>query len=47
LQENFDAAIEEILRLKPSSSKGRYITKATITTSNGPGIPVDAAALRA
>ncbi len=42
LQENFDAAIEEILRLKPSSSKGRYITKATITTSNGPGIPVDA-----
>lgn len=41
LVENYAAAIEEILRLKPSSSKGRYITKATLTTTNGPGIPLD------
>ncbi|WP_101652202.1 50S ribosomal protein L1 [Brevibacterium ihuae] len=46
LQENFDAALEEVLRLKPSSSKGRYISKATISTTNGPGVPVDTNALR-
>ena len=46
LQANFDAAIDEILRLKPSSSKGRYISKATITTSNGPAVPVDHSGLR-
>jgi len=41
LVENYAAAIDEVLRLKPSSSKGRYITKATLTTTNGPGIPLD------
>jgi len=41
LAENYGTAIEEILRLKPSSSKGRYIKKATISTTTGPGIPVD------
>ena len=46
LVENYGAAIEEVLRLKPSSSKGRYISKATISTTNGPGVPVDANALR-
>ena len=47
LEENFKAAIDEVNRLKPSSSKGRYISKATLTTTNGPGIPVDAGPLRA
>ncbi|MBA4607946.1 MULTISPECIES: 50S ribosomal protein L1 [Aeromicrobium] len=41
LAENYGTAIEEILRLKPASSKGRYIKRATISTTNGPGIPVD------
>lgn len=41
LVENYAAALEEILRLKPSSSKGRYIEKATISTTMGPGIPLD------
>ncbi|MEP7764444.1 50S ribosomal protein L1 [Sanguibacter sp. 25GB23B1] len=41
LVENYAAAIEEVLRLKPSSSKGRYISKATLATTMGPGIPVD------
>ncbi|MBW1602525.1 50S ribosomal protein L1 [Streptomyces sp. JJ66] len=41
LVENYGAALEEILRLKPSAAKGRYIKKATITTTMGPGIPVD------
>jgi large subunit ribosomal protein L1 len=41
LVENYGAALEEILRLKPSASKGRYIQKTTLTTTMGPGIPVD------
>jgi large subunit ribosomal protein L1 len=41
LVENYAAALEEILRLKPSAAKGRYLKKATITTTMGPGIPVD------
>ena len=41
LVENLQAALEEILRLKPSTSKGRYILKATMTTTMGPGIPMD------
>ena len=41
LAQNYGAAMEEILRLKPSSSKGRDVKKATISTTNGPGIPVD------
>ncbi|MGP9781354.1 50S ribosomal protein L1 [Arthrobacter sp. MYb211] len=41
LTENYAAALEEVLRLKPSSSKGRYISKATVSTTFGPGIPVD------
>ncbi len=42
LVENYGAALEEILRLKPASSKGRYITKAVVSTTMGPGIRLDA-----
>ena len=41
LVENYAAALEEVLRLKPSSSKGRYISKATVATTFGPGVPMD------
>jgi len=41
LDENFRAVADEVKRLKPSTVKGRYITKATITSTMGPGIPVD------
>ncbi|MDO4039988.1 50S ribosomal protein L1 [Clavibacter michiganensis] len=41
LSENVGAALEEIVRLKPSSSKGRYVQKATVSTTFGPGISVD------
>jgi len=41
LAENYAAAIEEIQRLKPASSKGRYVKKITVSTTNGPGIGVD------
>jgi large subunit ribosomal protein L1 len=41
LAENYAAALEEVLRLKPSSSKGRYLKKIVVSTTTGPGIPVD------
>ena len=41
LVENYAAALEEVLRLKPSASKGRYIKKIVISTTMGPGIQVD------
>jgi large subunit ribosomal protein L1 len=41
LVENYAAVLEEVLRLKPSASKGRYISKATVSTTFGPGIQVD------
>jgi large subunit ribosomal protein L1 len=45
LAENIKAALDEIVRSKPSSSKGRYITKGTVSTTFGPGIPLDVNAL--
>ncbi|MDC4233586.1 50S ribosomal protein L1 [Actinomyces sp. B33] len=41
LAENYAAVLDEVLRLKPASSKGRYISKATVSTTMGPGIPLD------
>jgi large subunit ribosomal protein L1 len=41
LVENYAAAIDEILRLKPSAAKGRYLRKVALTTTMGPSIPVD------
>ncbi|OFN78381.1 50S ribosomal protein L1 [Corynebacterium sp. HMSC074E01] len=42
LAENYGALYDEIIRLKPSSAKGVYAKKITISTTSGPGIPVDA-----
>jgi large subunit ribosomal protein L1 len=41
LVENYSAALDEVLRLKPSAAKGRYVKKVAVTTSMGPSIPVD------
>ena len=46
LVENYAAALDEVLRSKPSTSKGRYLKKVTFTTTMGPGIPVDPALTR-
>ena len=46
LAENYGAALDEVLRHKPSSSKGRYLKKITVSTTTGPGIPVDPAVTR-
>lgn len=41
LAENYGALIDELLRIKPSSSKGIYLKKITLSSTNGPGVPVD------
>jgi large subunit ribosomal protein L1 len=41
LAENYAAALDEVIRLKPAAAKGRYLKRVTMTTSMGPGIPVD------
>ena len=41
LADNYAAAMEEVMRAKPNSSKGRYVQKAVISTTMGPGIAVD------
>ena len=41
LLENYQAAIDEVNRLKPSAAKGRYIKKAVVSTSMGPSIPLE------
>ncbi|WP_299295344.1 50S ribosomal protein L1 [uncultured Mobiluncus sp.] len=43
LAENFRAVLEEIERLRPATIKGRYITKAVISTTMGPSIPLSLA----
>jgi large subunit ribosomal protein L1 len=41
LVENYAAALDEVVRLKPAAAKGRYLKKITFATSMGPGVPVD------
>jgi large subunit ribosomal protein L1 len=41
LIENYAAALDEILRAKPSASKGKFLRKVNLSTTMGPGIPVD------
>jgi large subunit ribosomal protein L1 len=46
LLENYAAVLDEIVRAKPASSKGRYIRQITLTSTMGPGIRVDPARTR-
>src|SRR5438046_6751882 len=41
LIDNYGAVLDEVLRTKPSASKGKYLRKVFVTTTMGPGIPVD------
>src|SRR4051794_19942611 len=47
LLDNYVAALDEVLRAKPSAAKGRYLKKIAISTTMGPGILVDTAKSRA
>ncbi len=42
LQANYDAVVDELSRVKPASSKGRYFKKVTMSTTMGPGVRVEA-----
>ena len=46
LVENYGALYTEILRVKPSSAKGRYVKSITLTSTMGPGVKVDSAIQR-
>ncbi len=46
LVENYAAVLEEIIRAKPASAKGKYIKSVTLSSSMGPGVRVDAAVTR-
>lgn len=46
LTDNYAAVAEEVQRLKPSSAKGKYLKKVTISTTMGPGIQVDPSKIR-
>ena len=39
--ENYAAVLDEVLRAKPSAAKGKYLRKVILTTTMGPGVPVD------
>ena len=43
LEENLKALMEAIIKAKPSAAKGQYIKSASIATTMGPGIKVNAA----
>lgn len=42
LNENFEALMSEIVRLKPAAAKGRYVHSVTVASTMGPGVPIDA-----
>ena len=46
LKQNYFAALDEVMRLKPSAAKGRSLKKVTISSTMGPGVSVDPARLK-
>ncbi|MFW6598907.1 50S ribosomal protein L1 [Propionibacteriaceae bacterium Y2011] len=41
LEQNYFAAMDEVQRLKPASAKGKYVRKIVVSSTMGPGVPVD------
>ncbi len=46
LVDNYAAVLDEVLRSKPSASKGKYLRKVSVTTTMGPGIQIDPSVTR-
>jgi large subunit ribosomal protein L1 len=46
LLENYAAVLDELMRARPSSAKGRYIRSITLTSTMGPGVKVDPSRVR-
>lgn len=47
LVQNYGTLLDEIIRVKPAAAKGKYLKSITITTTMGPGVPVDTLKTRA
>jgi large subunit ribosomal protein L1 len=45
LKENLQALLADLQKVKPSSSKGIYLKKISISSTMGPGVPVDVSSL--
>ncbi|MCY1442972.1 50S ribosomal protein L1 [compost metagenome] len=45
LKQNVEALLVDLKRLKPSSSKGIYVQRVTLSTTMGPGLQIDQASL--
>ncbi len=41
LAENYGAVYDELLRMKPAAAKGKYVKSITVSSTMGPGVPVD------
>jgi large subunit ribosomal protein L1 len=41
LSENLSALLADIVKAKPSSAKGQFLKKMTVSSTMGPGVPVD------
>lgn len=46
LAENYGAVYDEIVRMKPSAAKGKYVKSVTVASTMGPGVPVDSSVTR-
>ncbi|OUO90049.1 50S ribosomal protein L1 [Gordonibacter sp. An230] len=46
LAENYGAVYDEILRMKPSAAKGKYVKSVTVSSTMGPGVKVDSSVTR-
>jgi large subunit ribosomal protein L1 len=47
LQANLSALLQALLKAKPTAAKGRYFKDLTLTSTMGPGVPVDIQAVQA
>lgn len=45
LRENAEALIDEVLRVRPSAAKGRYLKSVNLSSTMGPGIEIEAGSL--
>ena len=43
LRRNFDAFVDAIVKAKPSGAKGKYVKRAAISSTMGPGLKLDVA----
>ena len=45
LKQNLEALLSDLKKMKPSAAKGIYMKKISVTSTMGPGLPIDKASL--